>query len=284
MVSVVCPWSKSVCASRSLQIVDRLRRLQCTTGISTRPNSFYFVCGRPHCTGWEQWTDTVFVRWRHADLRRMFTYLGVFVDSDLSMRTHVQRTVSRCFAILRQLRSIRRSVPIAVFQSLVVCLILSRLDYCNSVLVGLPANLTNRLQSVQNAAARLVYGLRRYDHVTGALASLHWLRVAERIQFKIAVLTYRALHDSAPRYLSDFVRVADVPGRQRLRSASTNSVIVSPSRLSTIGDRRFPVAGAKIWNSLPSDVTSAPSLLTFRRRLKTFLFRQSFPNFSIWLQ
>ena len=160
-------------------------------------------------------------------------------------------------------------------------LVLSRLDYCNSVLIDLPATLTNRLQSVQNAAARLVYGLRRYDHVTGALASFHWLRVAEGIQFKIAVLTYRALHDSAPRYLSDFVRVADVPGRQRLRSASTNSVIVPPSRLSTIGDRRFPIAGAEIWNSLPSDVTSAPSLLTFRRRLKAFLFQQSFPNFSI---
>ena len=66
--------------------------------------------------------------------------LGVFTDSDLSMETHVKRTVSCCFNTLRQLRNIRRQVPTAVFQSLVIALVLSRLDYCNSVLAGVPAN------------------------------------------------------------------------------------------------------------------------------------------------
>ena len=80
--------------------------------------------------------------------------LGIYIDSDLVMRTHVKRTVSRCFAALRQLRQIRRSVPPATFQSLVVTLVLSRLDYGNAV-VGLPAYLVRRLQSVLNAAARL---------------------------------------------------------------------------------------------------------------------------------
>jgi len=80
-------------------------------------------------------------------------YLGVFIDSDLSMETHVNRTVSRCFSTLRPIRSIRRQEPTAVFQSLIVALVLSRLDYCNRVLVGLPDNLIRRLQSVQNAAS-----------------------------------------------------------------------------------------------------------------------------------
>ena len=116
------------------------------------------------------------------------------------METHVKRTVSCCFSTLRQLRNIRRQVPTAVFQSLVIALVLSRLDYCNSVLAGVPANLFRRLQSVQNAAARLIFGMRRLEHITDALASLHWLRVPECILFKVAVLSYRAVNGSAPAY------------------------------------------------------------------------------------
>jgi len=115
--------------------------------------------------------------------------LGVCIDSDLSMWSHVQLTASRCFAVLRQLRAIRRQVPTAVFQSLIIALVLSRLDYCNSILFGLPANLIQRLQSVQNAAAWLIFRIRRSEHVTAVLISLHWLRVPERILFKQAVLT-----------------------------------------------------------------------------------------------
>jgi len=103
--------------------------------------------------------------------------LGIFIDSDLVKRSHVQRTVSGCFAALRQLCQIRNSVPKAAFVSLVVALVLSRLDYGNSALVGLPIHLVRCLQSVHNAAARLICR-RRFDHVTDALVSLHWLRVA----------------------------------------------------------------------------------------------------------
>jgi hypothetical protein len=124
--------------------------------------------------------------------------LGVYLDSDLSMRCHVARTVSRCFAALRQLRHVRRVVPADVFRNLVVAQVLSRLDYANGVLAGLPANLYCRLQSVLNAGARLIYGLRRYDHVSDALLTLHWLRVPVRVQFKLAVLAFGVLHGAAP--------------------------------------------------------------------------------------
>ena len=120
--------------------------------------------------------------------------LGIFIDADLSMRSHVQRTVAGCFAVLRQLRSVRRSVPSFVFQTLIVSLVLMKLDFGNATLAGLPTYLLNRLQSVLNAAARSIAGLRRSDHVTDTLASFHWLRASERINFKLAVLVYRALH------------------------------------------------------------------------------------------
>jgi len=100
-----------------------------------------------------------------------------------------------------------------------------------------------------------------------ALISLHWLRVSERIIFKVATM-YRALHGSAPPYLaSSFTCVADMPHRRRLRSASTEQLGVPTCRRSIIGGRAFPVAGAKVWNGLPGEVTSASSLSVFKNRL-----------------
>jgi len=121
------------------------------------------------------------------------------MDADLSMRTRVIRTAAGCFAVLRRIRSIRRSVTRPVLQSLVVALVLSRLDYGSTVLFGLPQQLIDKLQSVQNAAARLVRAARRRDHISPLLQSLHWLRVVERITFKLAVLTYCCLHGFSTR-------------------------------------------------------------------------------------
>ena len=149
--------------------------------------------------------------------------------------------------------------------------------------IGLPASLFNRLQSVINAAARSIAGLRRSDseHITDALASFHWLRAPERIKFKLAVIVYRALHATAHWYLSEQLQyVADLPSRRRgrLRSSTSSLLDVRPSRLVTVGDRSFATAGPRFWNSLPVDVQSAPSLTTFRHKLKTDLFRQSYPD------
>ena len=139
------------------------------------------------------------------------------------------------------------------------------------ILVGIPAYLVRRLQSVLNAAARLIYHLRQHDHISDALMTLHWLHVPERVQYKIAVLTFKLLHDSAPRYLEPLVAVADLPGRRALWSASTSRLVALPIKLS-VGSRAFPVAAAEVWNGLPEAVVSSSSLQTFRRQLKTHLF------------
>jgi len=123
--------------------------------------------------------------------------LGIFVDSDLVMRT--QSRMSDGVALLCSIASAaQHSSPCLGDRLSVACycpIVLSRLDYGNGTLVGLPSHLIRRLQSVQNAAARL--RLRRSDHITDALICLHWLRVPERIVFKVAVQTYRALHDES---------------------------------------------------------------------------------------
>ena len=117
------------------------------------------------------------------------------------------------FAALRQLRHLRRYVTNDCFRSLVVSLVHSRLDYGNFVFVGLPAYLQRRLQAVLIAAARLVLRLRRYDHVTDTLAILHWLRLPERVNFKLALMAYRVLNGMAPSYLNLLVPVSVVKVR-----------------------------------------------------------------------
>lgn len=198
--------------------------------------------------------------------------LGIFIDSDVTMRSHVTRTVCGCFAVLRQLRSIRCSVPDSVFQTLVVVLVMPRLDYGNATLAGLPAFQLRRLQSVLNAAARLIHRSPRHLYSR----HVHRLRSPEFIDFKLAVLVYRCLHGLAPHYLFDYFQHVAYSNRRRLRSSSSSLLPIRRTRLITVGDRAFPVAGSRLWNGLPHVVTSAPTLAVFRKRLKTYLFSRSF--------
>jgi len=188
-------------------------------------------------------------------------------------------TLLRC--PIRQLRHLRRYVTNDCFRSLVVSFVHSRLDYGNFILVGLPACLQRRPQAVLNAAARLVFRLRRYDHFTDVLATLHWLRLPERVNFKLALMAYPVQHGMVPPYLNQLVQVSDLPGRRRLRSSSTLELLVPSYRLTTTGHRSVPVVAATVWNTLPVHVQSSPSISTFRQRLKTFLFQQSFPDIII---
>jgi len=148
-------------------------------------------------------------------------------------------------------------------------------DYGNRVLIDLPIHLVRRLQSVQNAAARC------FNHVTDALVSLHWLRIPEHVVCKIAVVTFKVMHGIAPENLEPVVRDAELPGRQYLRSAGTNRLVVPPFKLSTIGIQAFQVAGPRVCNSLPADITSALSLSTFCQRIKTYFFQKSFPHLTV---
>jgi hypothetical protein len=129
--------------------------------------------------------------------------LGIYIVSDLSKQSQIHKMVARCLSILRQLQTVCRSVPALVYQKLVNALVLPRLDYGNATLAGLPAYHNSRLQSVMNAAAWLIAGLRHSEHITDTLASFHWLRAPECVQFKLVVLAFRSLNGLAPPYLDD---------------------------------------------------------------------------------
>jgi len=136
----------------------------------------------------------------------------------------------------------------------------------------------HRLQSVMNAVARSITGLQRSDHITDTLASLHWLRSSERIQYKLVMTEFRSLRGLAPPYLSDDLhRLVDIPSGRRLRSASSLQLDVSRTHRRTVGDRTFAATGPTLWNSLPHDITDCVSLTSFCRKLKTFLFSILFP-------
>jgi hypothetical protein len=159
--------------------------------------------------------------------------------------------------------------------SLVAALVHTRFIYGDFILVGSQAYRLRLLQSVLNAAARLTLRLRRHD----VLAVLHWLRVPERVVFRLTVTTYRVLHGdgAAPSYLDVLQRTADLPTRRCLRSSALGRLEVAAHRLATVSRRSFRLAAPTFWNSLPDDVQSALSLPVLRSRLKTHLFRRSFP-------
>ena len=145
--------------------------------------------------------------------------------------------------------------------TLVSAFILSRLDYCNSLLSGCPRSLILRLQKVQNNAARLILRISKREHISPHLASLHWLPIDSRIKYKLACICYNAMSTNSPPYLSDLLTV--YTASRQLRSCSDNSVLRRPSALTvSYGQRSFAYSAPSAWNALPQQVRSSDSVST----------------------
>ena len=159
-------------------------------------------------------------------------------------------------------------------------IVVTKLDYCYAIYAGQPKKQLNRLQSLQNAAARLIYGAAKSCHITPHLQALHWLKIPERITFKVGLLTFKVLRGSAPGYLMELVSPATTTLRgQTLRSAeSRRSCLDIPARKprTVFGDRAFMVAAPMIWNAIPASLRELDLEGLFKRSLKTHLFVQSY--------
>ena len=146
------------------------------------------------------------IPFNYADKKRVL----VTVNScrfNLSMETHINTTCNAALFHLRNFSRIRKYLSIKSTEILVHALITSKIDFCNAVLYGAPENLLQKLQSVQNCAARLVCLKAKYEHITPLLKDLHCLPAKYRIEFKIQLITFKCLNNLAPYYLQELINV-----------------------------------------------------------------------------
>ena len=215
--------------------------------------------------------------------------LGFLIDSNLTLNQQISALSRTCSYHIRDLRRIRNTLDFKTASIIATSLVQSKLDYCNSLYLNLPSHHLQKLQVIQNNMARAVSCKRKFDHITPTLYSLHWLKIKQRIEYKIISLTYTALQTGQPQYLRRLLTV------QPPRSTRSGS-LVTLSRPSTprlkMSDRSFHLKAPAIWNSLPAlsahlrqpahPATTGHGLLALSRdhflaQLKTHLFHQSFP-------
>ncbi len=140
--------------------------------------------------------------------------------------------------------------------------------------MGLPKAQISKYQHIMNCAARLISGIGKYDHVTPAMKSLHWLPSEARIHYKVLCLTYKAINELALDYLSG--SIARYEPTRSLRSSEKGLLVVPKVRTKTYGSRAFAHAGPKLFNTLPEAIRLAPTYNSFRSKLKTHLFRLAY--------
>ncbi|XP_033103984.1 uncharacterized protein LOC117106687 [Anneissia japonica] len=197
--------------------------------------------------------------------------IEVVFDPIMKMEKHIYTVCKSVSYHLRNIKHIQKFLTKNALLKLVHALITSRLDYCNAILYGLPACRLNRLQLCLNTAARLVSGVSRREHISPVLHHLHWLPIDKRITFKILLMTYKALHNKTPEYISQLLTSHSVTCSRSLRSTTNRFILSVPaSRLKAYDDRAFSVAAPRLWNTLPASIREATSIHTFKKKLKTF--------------
>ena len=196
----------------------------------------------------------------------------------MSMSNHITKTCGSAFFHLHNIRRINKYLSRESLCTLVHAFITFRLDYCNSLMYGLPSIQIAKLQRVQNTAARLIMDVSKYSYITPALYELHWLPVTHRIVFRVLILAFKVIHGLAPSYLSDLIRVKQ---KSKYSLRSNSSIVLDRSSFRdnagpTLGGRSFTYAAPFLWNNLPDDLRNTELLNIFKRKLKTYLFRTAF--------
>ena len=212
-------------------------------------------------------------RYQH---RLRWKNLGAWFDATFSMASHVTKTCGASFYHLQNIRCIRKYLSRDAEETLVHAFITSRVDYCNSLMYGLPAYQIGKVQRVQNAAARLVTCKFKYCRMTPLLKRLHWLPVRFRIQFKLLLVTFKAIHGIAPNYIKDLI-VVRTPSKYGLRS-NDSLLLRHPSFKSykTLRDRSFAMAAPSLWNDLPEHLRDCGNITQFKALLRTYLVTMAF--------
>ena len=191
------------------------------------------------------------------------------------MKEHIRKVCRAATFGIYRIGEIRIYLNQSSTERLVNALVTSHLDYCNSLLINLPASHLAPLQHTQNTAARLITRTRKHDHITPVIHTLHWLLIPQRIQFKILLLTYNIIHHNAPSYLIKLISPKQAT-RMNLRSSTRPQLALGPRTHNRYGDRAFSACAPLLWNNLPSHIQDSPTIDTFKKKLKTHLFAQQF--------
>ena len=205
--------------------------------------------------------------------------LGFTLDCHLTMNAYVSNIARTCYFELRRLASIRRFLTSTATATLVSAFVLSRIDYCNSLLFGSTHDVTSHLQRIHNYAARVIMRLPKSSSIPIHIKSLHWLPVKVRSTYKIACLCYHCHSNTAPSYVTGILHRKPLYTRNTRSGSYTMPLLNRPAHSkATLGDRSFSFASSSVWNSIPNDVRCAPSLSSFKSRLKTYLFRSVYKD------
>ena len=187
---------------------------------------------------------------------------GVLLDSELSFENQVTKVVKSCFGIIRKLSSISFYLNPNDLNTLVCAYIFSQIDYCNVLYFGLNTSLIKKLQHVQNCAARLIMKKGTQKSLADVFFQFHWLKVRERIEYKVLLTVHKCLHGQSPESLTKLLSYGD--------SGRTMKLLEERSR-TKYGDRAFSHAGPKLWNCLPWYVRDRHVTPDFKTGLKSFL-------------
>ena len=214
-------------------------------------------------------------------MARTITNLGIIFDREISFNYQINQLCRTSFFLLRNLFKIRKYLTDEATSKVVHAFVTTKLEYCNHLYFGLPKYQVNKMQRVQNTAARLVTRLSKHDHVTPLLQQLHWLPVSYRVVFKILLLVYKARHGLCPGYVSELLQ--ERKSSPALRSSSPGLLATPTSRTKTNGERTFSVSAPKLWNGLPNHVRNVGTLPLFKKNRKTFfilyIYRQLLSSF-----
>ena len=192
--------------------------------------------------------------------------LGVLFDSELSLDPQINKVVSASFSTLRLLSRIKLFLTSEELNTMVCTLIFTIMDYCNALYYGLNAETINKLQRVQNSAARLVMKVNRFDRVRSddLISKLHWLKVRERIVYKVLLIVHKCVNQAAPAELIEMFRPVKSDRTRKLDVPTCNGLM---------GQRAISVCGPKLWNALPRGFRVETCIDEFKKSVKTFLFK-----------
>ena len=194
--------------------------------------------------------------------------LGVYFDKYMTFDIHIDKMHKKVMGILIYLSRIKDSIPYSTRLLIVQALVLSIINYCSKIWGAASRFQLQKIQKLQNFAARIVMGnVRKYDHITPHLNRLEWLKIENKYIFDICVHIFKILNNQFPSWLYNIPRVGEFNNRN---TRQDNNLFVPPTR-TLAGDKEIRIRGPRLWNNLPTEVKNAVNITAFKKSLKKHL-------------